>query len=380
MKPEDIAWRRLAGQFLTTPGPAAAADVVRRLGAVQAQDYPGARWALSQRTRDGLSEAEVEAEADSGAILRTHVLRSTWHFVAPEDIRWMLGLTAPRISRVLSYYNGTLGLTKAVFRRSHAAIARALEGGRQLTRAELKAVLERARVPLGAQRLGRLLEQAELDLLICSGCRRDGRSTHALLDERVPRSAPRDRDDALGELARRYFTTRGPATVHDFAWWSGLIIADARRAVDAAGKAVARIDIDGRPHWMAPAAPEPPRRARAHLLPNYDEYFIGLKDRGAIGRRLGNVTRVTGGNAMINHVVLVNGQLAGGWKRLAPGSSPPIAVTLDTPLTAAERRLVDREVKRYARFLDCSPDGREGSRAEPNSLRRSARGVWGVRR
>jgi hypothetical protein len=349
MKPQEIAWRRLAGQFLTVPGPGDAAGVVRALGAVQAQDYAGAKWALGQRIRGGATDAEVERAIDAGAIVRTHVLRPTWHLVAPEDIRWMLALTAPRISRALSYYNVRLGLTPAVLRRGNAVIARALEGGRALTRAELSAALERARIPVGgSHRLGRVLVQAELDALVCSGPRRGKQSTHALLDERVP-GAGRvlDRDEALGELARRYFPTRGPATARDFAWWAGLTLADARRAIEVAGRRLARVEIDGAPYWMAAAADTPPRRARAHLLPNYDEYFIGLVDRGAIGARLGHVGSVTGGNGLIGHVVTVNGQLVGVWRRTGDG----LRLDLAARLSPVERRLVAREVRRLGAFL-----------------------------
>src|SRR5687767_12954387 len=132
MKPEEIAWRRLAAQFLTTPGPATPADVVRRLGAVQAQDYAGAKWALALRTKKPMTDAAIERAVDAGSIVRTHVLRPTWHFVAGEDLRWMLALTGPRISRTLSSYNSTLEITPAVIRRSHAAIVKALEGGQHL--------------------------------------------------------------------------------------------------------------------------------------------------------------------------------------------------------------------------------------------------------
>src|SRR6185436_7831105 len=170
IKPEEIAWRRLAGQFLTVPGPAKPADVVRRLGAVQAQDYAGAKWALAQRTKKAVTDAAVERAVDAGAIVRTHVLRPTWHFVAACDLRWMLALNAPRISRVLASYNRTLEITPAVIRRSHAAIAKALEGGTHLTRAEVAAVLGRARVgALTGHRFGRLVVQAELDAVVCSG-------------------------------------------------------------------------------------------------------------------------------------------------------------------------------------------------------------------
>ena len=351
MKPEEIAWRRLAGQFLTVPGPRRAADVVRALGAMQAQDYTGAKWALAQRARTTLTDAAVERAVDAGEIVRTHVLRPTWHFVALRDLRWMLALTAPRISRTLASYNRRLEITPAIVRRSHSAIAKALEGGKHLTRAELAAVLARARVgALTGYRFARLVIQAELDAVVCSGARRGRQSTYALLDERVPAAQGIERDAALAELARRYFPTRGPASAHDFAWWSGLTVGDARRAVDILGRELEAVDVGGRPFWMGAGAEAPPRRPRAHLLPNYDEYFIGLVDRSAIGRRLGSVARVTGGNALINHIVTMDGQIVGGWKRSTGGPRPRIRFDLLTRLSGAERSRLDKEIARYRAF------------------------------
>jgi hypothetical protein len=351
MKPEEIAWRRLAGQFLTVPGPARPADVVRRLGAVQAQDYAGAKWALAQRARKTLTDTAVERAVDTGAILRTHVLRPTWHFVAASDLRWMIALTGPRITRTLASYNRVLEITPAVIRRSHAAITKALGGGRHLTRAEVAAVLARAKVgALTGHRFGHLVIQAELDAIVCSGPRRGKHSTYALFDERVPAAGRMDRDASLAELARRYFPTRGPASAHDFAWWAGLTVNDARRAVDILGRELEPVQVGGRPHWMGAEGKTPPRKACAHLLPNYDEYFIGLVDRSAIGRRLGSVERVTGGNALINHIATVNGQIVGGWKRVAAGPRVTLRFDLLARLSRAERRLLDREIDRYRAF------------------------------
>jgi winged helix DNA-binding protein len=367
MKPEEIAWRRLAAQFLTTPGPAKPVDVVRRLGVVQAQDYAGAKWALALRTRKPMTDAAVERAVDAGAIVRTHVLRPTWHFVACEDLRWMLALTGPRISRALSSYNRKLEITPAVIRKSHAAIVKALSGGKHLTRSEVRAVLARAKVgTLGGHRFGHLIVQAELDAIVCSGARRGKQSTYALLDERIPVAQGIERDAALAELARRYFPTRGPASAHDFAWWSGLTVGDARRAVAILGRELEAIEVGGRPCWMSANARTPPKPPCAHLLPNYDEYFIGLVDRGAIGRRLNSVERVTGGNALINHIATVNGQIVGGWKRVTAGPRVTLRFELLTRLSRAERRLLDREIERYRAFAGEPVEAVFSERATPS--------------
>lgn len=345
----DIARQRLARSFLVGSPWSSGHEVVRALGAVQAQDYDGAKWALSRRT-SGVTDEEIEREFAAGNILRTHVLRPTWHFVDPADIRWLLALTGPRVMQSLASYDRKLGLTPAVYRRSNAAIVDALRDGAHLARTELKAVLARARVgPLDVQRSAHLMLRAELDALVCSGPRRGKQFTYALLDDRVPPVAPLSRDEALLELTRRYFRTHSPATAHDFAWWSGLSMADVKRGVDLARHDLEPVTVDGQSYWIAgPPAPRP--KPSAHLLPNYDEYFIGHRDRSAIGRRLTSVKAVTGGNFLITHVVVIDGQLVGSWRR-APGRD---AIRLDlkllTRVTSAERDRLLREVRRYESF------------------------------
>jgi hypothetical protein len=347
-----IISRRLRGTLLIQSHHTRAAEVVRALGAVQSQDYAGAKWALGMRVR-GSTDASIEREFDAGRILRTHVLRPTWHFVVPEDIRWMLALTGPRVNRTMGYYNDVFELDAKVFARSHAVMERALGGGNSLTRQELRAQLEPKIGPTPGMRLARVVMEAECTGLICSGPMRGKQFTYALLDERARPTKPFDRDDALRELSLRYFRTRGPATPQDFAWWSGLTVADANRAIDINGKALEPLDIGGRRYWSAAGARDAKLLASAHLLPNYDEYFIGYKDRSAIGQRLRSVKAVTGGSALIAHVIAVNGQLVGGWKRIAG----KVVLNPIAKLTAAERKLVDAELKKLNAFVGAAGAG-----------------------
>lgn len=353
----DLTHRRLAAQHLASPTLTDPAEVVHRLGAVQAQDYGGAKWALGMRTR-GSTDAAIERTFGDGAILRTHVLRPTWHFVTPADIRWMLALTGPRVKATMAHYDRKLELDDALFRRSTAALVRALRDGRQLTRAELAQTLRDAGIDVtSSQRLAHILLRSELDAVICSGARRGKQFTYALLDERVPATAAKSRDEALLELTTRYFATRGPATVHDFAWWSGLTIADGKRGVDMAGAALERDVIDGRAYWSGPPARAPKTRTpRALLLPNYDEYFIGFKDRSAFGTRLKSARLVTGGDAMIAYVVVVDGQLVGGWKRSVTRNTVVIELRLLTRLSEAEQGAVEAAARRHGEFLGLSVD------------------------
>ena len=337
--------QRLTGVPLSTP-----IDVVSWLGAVQAQEYGDSKWALALRTRR-TSDDDIERAFTAGTILRTHVLRPTWHFVAPADIRWMLALTGPRISRAMSSYHRRLELDAAVFRKSEKAIAGALSGGAQLTRQELKTALKRAGVnPDGVQRMAFLTIQAETDAVMCSGGRRGNQFTYALLDDRVPTARTLSRDAALAELTRRYFTSHGPAQLHDFTWWSGLTVADARAGLEMVGRELASDTLEGRTYWSAAktvravATPHP-----AHLLGLYDEYLIAYKDRSA-ARDLSRRTRTTAWDPF-NAPVVVGGRVIGGWKKKVTGERVVAKVSPLRPLGRSDRRAVEEASARYSAFV-----------------------------
>jgi len=351
-RPVNIARMRLSNQHLAKQSLDDPADVVRRLGAVQAQDYSAAKWGVAQRTR-GATDAIVEQALNDGAIIRTHVLRPTWHFVVPADLRWMLALTAPRVRALSAYYDRQLELTDVLFRRSNAALTKALQGGCSLTRTELTRVLERAKIgATGTQRVGHLLMRAELDAVICSGPRRGKQSTYALLEERVLPAKAKLRDEALAELARRYFATRGPATAHDFAWWSGLTVTDSTKAIRMLETELEQVSVDEKTCWLAAGDRALKVTApNAHLLPNYDEYFIGYRDRSAIGKIVA-VNPVDRTNVIFaGHVIVVNGQLVGGWKREIVRDGVTINLTIVTPIKETERRAITAAARRYGKFL-----------------------------
>jgi len=349
---DRIASQRLANQNLVEPTLERASEVVALLGAVQAQDYGLAKWGLAQRTR-AATDAGVEREIAEGAILRTHILRPTWHFVAAADIGWMLALSAPRVHAANAHWYRWLEVDDAVARRSRTVLAKALRDGKQLTRAELGQLLTRAKIQVTSpQRLACIVMRAELDGLICSGARRGKQFTYALLEEVVPRALAIGRDEALHELAKRYFSTRGPATADDFAWWSGLTKADAKRAGESVGRELERQTIDGRSYWF----PTPTRLAKrktpiAHLLPNYDEYFIGFKDRSAFSERLRAAGIEVRTHALSGHILAIAGQIVGGWGRTFRGKTAVIRLKLLQTLSVAEDRAIGTAAKRFADFL-----------------------------
>jgi hypothetical protein len=324
--------------------------VVRWLVASQAQDFAGAKWALGLRTR-GATDADVEREFNDGRILRTHLMRPTWHFVAQEDIRWMLALTSPRVHAVNAHRYRQLELDAATFRKSAAALGRSLAGGRQLTRTELGATLARAGIPApSGQRLAYLMMAAELDGVVCSGARRGKQFTYALLDERTLRARSLAREEALVELASHYFRSRGPATAQDFAKWSGLSAADARNGVEAVRSKLRREVVGGTTYWSATSV-TPRRRGppAVQLLSIYDEYVSSYRDRSATCEPAAAKRLVGMGNALA-YVVLVNGRIAGTWKRTLEKSTVRIEVTPFRKLRASERKALAAAATRFTRF------------------------------
>jgi hypothetical protein len=346
----NLAYARLQSQRLSAGRLSRPEQVVGWLGAVQAQEYQLAKWGLALRMRSA-TDVSIEREFASGAMLRTHVMRPTWHFVTPADIRWMLALTAPRVRAAVAYYDRQLGITAAVISRANRVIAAALTGGAQLTRAELKAVLQRAGVRAeGTQRLAHLIIHAELEAVICSGALRGKQFTYALLDDRVPAARALPREEALAELTRRYFTSHGPAQLQDFTWWSGLTSAEARAGLDLSRQHLADEDVDGKRYWFGAsmrAVARPPRAA--YLLPPYDEYLIAYKDRSAAvdSARWSPIATQDPYAAP----VVLDGRVIGGWKRTIGKGGVSITVDLSRSLTQAEKRLVDEAACRYGAYL-----------------------------
>jgi hypothetical protein len=350
----NIARLRLANQRLSSGRFTKPEDVVSWLGAVQAQEYGDTKWALGLRMQRA-ADAQIERAFSEGRILRTHVMRPTWHFVAPEDIRWMLALTGPRVSARMAPYNRRLELDAAIFRRSDRAIVRALRGGAHLTRQELKTVLQRAGIQAdGTQRLAHVVMQAELDSVICSGPRRGTQSTYMLLDERVPVSRTPSRDTALAELARRYFRSHGPAQLQDFAWWSGLTAADARAGLAMVERELVSEIVEGRTYWLpsssrAVVAPRP-----AYLLPLYDEYLIAYKDRSAAL----DLSRWRRGwpRDPVSAPIVVNGQVVGGWRRILKGEKVVVKATPFAPLSKRDLSAVADAARAFSAFLGVELD------------------------
>ena len=344
----EIARQRLVNQQIANPTFREPGDVVRWMGAVQAQDYAAAKWAVAQRTK-GITEAVIERAFADGAILRTHLLRPTWHFVTPTDIRWMLALTAPRINAANAHPYRNLGLDDATFARSNAALAKALQGGMTLDRSELESVLKQARIVTDDLRFTYLIMRAELDGIVCSGGRRGKQFTYALLDERAPQAKPLERDDALAALAKRYYSSRGPATLQDFAWWSGLTVTDARKGLEMIQPEFLHEVVEGQTFWFTASA-RLKKDSTAYLLPNFDEYTVGYKDRRAVFDTAH--FKKLGFGGLLDHTIVIDGQVVGIWRRTLKKDAVVVELKPFASLTKAQSHAVAMAAQRYGAFLD----------------------------
>ena len=347
----DVARCRLINQHIARAKFAKPEDEVRWLGAVQAQDYAAAKWSLGLRLRNAI-DADIEQAFNDGRILRTHVLRPTWHFVAPADIRWLLMLTAPRVHAASAFMYRQQELDSVLFKRTNTVLTQALRGGKQLTRDELRVKLEQARVIVHNDlRMTYIVMRAELDGIICSGARRGKQFTYALLDERVPPSKTLNRDEALAELAHRFYSSRGPATVQDFSKWSGLTVADARSGLEAVRGSLHQEIFAGQTYWLAKDTPSVKvESSTAHLLSIYDEYLSGYKDRSAIMDASYLAKLREQGNAN-SYVVVIAGRVVGTWKRTIGKDAVVIQTKLVKSLSQTAEQAIERAATQYGKFL-----------------------------
>ncbi|MDQ3707027.1 MAG: winged helix DNA-binding domain-containing protein [Chloroflexota bacterium] len=347
----DIARRRLYSQGLAGGGFERPEEVVGWMGAVQAQDYPAAKWALGLRLR-GAVDDDVERAFAEGTILRTHVMRPTWHFVLPADIRWLLALTGPRVNAVDASNYRTLQLDEALFARSHNVLAKALEGGQQLTRPELGATLQQAGINTqDSRRLAHIMMRAELDGVVCSGARRGAQFTYALLDERAPRARRLERDEALAELTLRYFRSHGPAQVKDLVWWSGLTTGDIKAGIEMVKSHLAYETIEGRTYWFAESTPfESAPSPTAYLLPNFDEYSVAYRDRSALVDP-SSEKQDPQDSFYLGNLIVIDGKVVGSWKRTFSRGALVITTQLITRLNEVQKEAIAAAANKYGAFL-----------------------------
>lgn len=350
MTAPDIAKLRLLNQQISHTAFNTPAEIVAWLGAVQAQDYAGARWSLGLRLPQA-TDADIEQAITDRTIVRTWPMRGTLHFVAAEDVRWMLELLTPRvIARSAGRYR-ELELTDTTFARSAEVITQALQGGQPLMRKNLFNVLEEAGIATSGQRgihiLGYLAQQG----LICFGPHEGKQPTFVLLEEWLPTAKILERDEALAELARRYFTGHGPATIQDFMWWTGLTAADARAGLEAAQSELVSETIEDTTYWLSPSSATVSPAPTVHLLPGFDEFLLGYTNRrAALDPQYARAIH-PGKNGVFRPTIVLNGRVVGTWKRTLKTDTVMLEFSPFAPLGKAESQALDMAAERYGDFV-----------------------------
>ena len=355
MTSRDIARLRLANQQIVATRCQEPAEVVASLGAMQAQDYLGTLWAIGLRL-PAATETDIERAIADRTIIRTWPLRSTLHFVAAADVHWLLEFLGPRIVATAGLRHEQFGLDKTVLTRIRKVLVKALQSDQQLTRDEIYTLLQRARISVEGQRGYHILWRMGVDRIICFGARRGKQQTFTLLEEWSPKVRVLDSDAALAELTLRYFQGHGPATLPDFVWWSGLKISDARTGLAMVSAQLESVTVNETVYWMNPASLGQTGPV-VSLLPGFDEYLLGYRDRSASLDPLDAQKIQPGSNGIFAATIVINGKITGTWKRVFAKKSVAISTDLFRSLTKAEARALEEAMGRYCEFLGMASGG-----------------------
>jgi hypothetical protein len=349
MKNSDIARSRIINQQLHDTRFKTVSELIKWFGAIQAQEYAHAKWALGMRLNN-INESIIEIAFNKGELLRTHILRPTWHFVHNDDIRWMIALTAPRVKSVNAFMYRKMELTNNLLNKTTDILAKELEGGKYLTRTALNKVLAKKNIIADGIRLSCIMMQAELNSVICSGPRIGKQFTYALLDERVFSNSIISNEEALASLAKRYFLSRGPASIKDFSTWSGLTISDSKKGLEMIKSHVTKEVIEGEEYYFDPVLSITERAKKMCLLPIYDEYIMGYKNRVAI---LDIKNKYAPDTAFVfDNTIIYDGQIIGTWKRTIHKTSIDLEYSFFQPQPKEYLKLVTHAIKQYERFHD----------------------------
>ena len=305
---QRIINQQLAGTKFKTPE-----EIVSWMGAMQAQDYAMSKWAVGVRLPNSTDES-IEAAINKGEIIRTHVMRPTWHLVAPSDVRWMLALTAPHLRNALKSVHKTMGLTDQLFKRTNSIIEKSLSKNGSMTRGELVSELNKNKIKPDNLQMIHVMFNAELNATVCNGPMRGKQFTYALLDERVASTKTLTREESLAELSLRYFRSHGPAAIQDFAWWSGLPAADAKNSLEMIKSKLSSEKLENQVYWFKETSAKEFTIRPIYFLPSYDEFMISYKDRSHSLASKFTASAITG-NGIFRPIIVVNGQVIGIWSR-----------------------------------------------------------------
>lgn len=343
---------RLLNQKIHNQSCSSPVDLVTHLGAVQAQDYPMSKWALGLRLGNA-DDAAIEAALDAGELVRTHVLRPTWHIVSGQDARWMLALSGKHIKASAAARDRDLGIDAALYTRTNDLIAKALEGGQHLTREEVMQAIEKGGVPTDSSRAVHFMMHAEVDGIVCNGIIRGKQHTYALLDEKVKPAPGLSREEALTALAERYFNSHAPATLADFHWWSGLPMPDARKGLESIKSLLYSFEHAGQSYFMAEpfeSLASNINESSVHFLPAFDEYTVSYKDRSTVFEPQWHKTAITS-NGIFKPIIVVNGLVVGIWKRTMQKNKVVVETEFFDPTDALPAAVMQKALQGFGAFL-----------------------------
>lgn len=348
MTASAISHQRLINQMVHGNELNSVRDLVHWMGAVQAQDYNMAKYAIGIRLKNA-TDTIIEKAINEAKIIRMHVLRPTWHFVAAEDIRWMMKLTAENLNRALTSNNKRLELDEKTFRKANTIIEKLLRDGKHLTRKEIMTALEKKGIQTNELRASHIMFRAETDLIVCNGIKKDKQFTYALLNERVPSSKSLTKEKALAELALRYFSSHGPATLQDFTWWSGLSVTDSKNGLELVKPKLVSEKYKEDLYWFSTGQISLSKSSKIIFLPAFDEFLISYKSRH-ISLNTDHAPRTFTNNGIFNPIIVHNAIVVGTWK---PQHKKEIVITpnfFEEP-TGKQIQLSEKAAKEFGKFM-----------------------------
>ena len=349
-----ISKTRLINQKIASTEYKSPSEIVSWMGAMQAQDYSMAKWAIGSRLK-GSTDIKVESSYNKGEILRIHLLRPTWHFVSADDIYWMLQLSSTKIKSSLKSRHAQLELSDPIIAKTTNIIEKALLKETYLTREELAKEFSKAAIRTNENRLSHILFCAEMDGIICSGPLKINKLTYALLHERVPHKKELSKEESLAELAKRYFKSRCPATLEDFIWWSNLSVTDARKAVHLIKDDFHSESIGSSVYWISNSEDLRIRRNSVYLLPAYDEFLISYRDRSSSLSEVNNKRSVSD-NGIFYPLIVINGQVAGTWKRKTNKNKVSVELLFFKQPAPSTIKLIEDKVNGFGKYLSKDPE------------------------
>ncbi len=351
MRINKIAYLRLINQQVQSSKFKSAKELVSFMGAMQAQDYSMAKWAVGLRLQNS-TDKKIEKAVHDGEIIRTHLMRPTWHFVSADDIYWMLELTAPQMKTAVKSRHNFLGLTEKIISKSNHIIEKSLRDGNHLTREELMKIIAKAKIPASAEVAIHLMFRAEIDGIVCNGKIKNNKQTYALLSERVSKNKTYTKDEALALLAKKYFASHGPATLKDFIWWSALLVKDATHALEMVKDNFISEKVENEIYWLRNSMNESTDiKKSVHLLPAYDEFLIGYKKRDA-SLMSEHRQKALSSNGIFWPVIVVNGNVTGKWKRSFKNEKIIIETAFFKPHDKGTIKLINKSAEKFSLFVE----------------------------